>query len=420
MYYLYFKIKSLLKMLDLKLPKTAFYSILISFSGSLVMFVVNIIFVNILSDNDLGQYTIVRTSIILFPLIIFLGFGNSLIRFHRHSNIFEYNWKKPIIESLLYASILCIPFIVIFNNQYHFSYFQNILLFSSCILLGRLLLSSALLRISEQYVVGIVIKNIWRLVFIFILLSALYLKGSIDITSILIVIILSIFLAIMLALNKEKNIPFGTKKIKYSLILSSGFMFFLLGSSDVFLSQFDKLLIGADLILVGKYNAISILPFVGFNLTASSIGTVLMPYIINNSKSFSYYKKYIIIFCFIIVPASIYLVLNIVGADLVSIIYRDKYTDIDNLFFYCNILGAIQYLQVLAYFLIGATLSDKSIKIITILNVLIILGTYPLYNLLESGGNLINAVTCFILIWSLRFLISIFFLLRKNVESDKF
>ena len=73
-----------------------------------------------------------------------------------------------------------------------------------------------------------------------------------------IVIILSIFLAIMLALNKEKNIPVGTKKIKYSLILSSGFMFFLLGSSDVFLSQFDKLLIGSDLILVGKYNAISI------------------------------------------------------------------------------------------------------------------------------------------------------------------
>ena len=116
----------------------------------------------------------------------------------------------------------------------------------------------------------------------------------------------------------------------------------------------------------------------------------------------------------------IYLFLSFTGTYIVDVVYPDKYSNIDDLFFYCNILGAFQYLQVLAYFLIGATLSDKTIKIITILNLIIILFTYPLYSLFGSGDNLINAVVCFILIWGLRFLISAFFLLRTNIKSDKF
>ena len=77
-------------------------------------------------------------------------------------------------------------------------------------------------------------------------------------------------------------------------------------------------------------------------------------------------------------------------------------------------------MQVLSYYWMGATLNNKTIKIITILNLVVILFTYPLYVFLSSGGYIVGAILCFILIWGLRFLISVFFLFRTNIDSDKF
>ena len=82
-------------------------------------------------------------------------------------------------------------------------------------------------------------------------------------------------------------------------------MFFLFGISNIFLAQLDKLFIGFHygFTHVGAYTAISLFPITVFNLVASSIGVIAMPYLIrNNTKEVISKKALAISFFFIPIP----------------------------------------------------------------------------------------------------------------------
>ena len=184
--------------------KIMFFSILVTFLSALVMFVINITLANMLDEVLFGQYTILRTSLVFFPFLIFFGFGNSVIRACKDIDIFSYNLKTPIKKAMGIALIICFGFIFIFRSIYNFDYFVLILLFLSCFFLGRLLMSGSLFRASEYYITGQIAKNLWRYIYLLILAVLIFSRIYIDLNFIIISICFSSFLCLILYLNKEK------------------------------------------------------------------------------------------------------------------------------------------------------------------------------------------------------------------------
>ena len=143
-----------------------------------------------------------------------------------------------------------------------------------------------------------------------------------------------------------------------------------------------------------------------------------MPYIINNKSLMKDSAHFVFGGCFLIIPLIIYSFFSFFGIDLINFIYNYKFREIDDIFFYCNILGFIQYLQVLSYFLIGATLDNKKIKIISFLNLFIIFLIFPMYHFFNPNDSIISAILYFIVIWLLRFFISLYYLVKDKFVKE--
>ena len=111
-------------------------------------------------------------------------------------------------------------------------------------------------------------------------------------------------------------------------------MFFLLGISDTFLSQVDKFLIGYRLGFydVGNYSIISIIPLTTFNIIASSLGLIVMPYLINKRNNIYSTIKYMVMIIFIL-PVIIFSFFHFSGVYLVNFFFDTNLKDIDNLFY---------------------------------------------------------------------------------------
>ena len=405
--------------MNLNFSRVAFISSVITFLSSFVMFLIGVILAKILSPDIFGKYSIFRSLIIFLPISIYFGLGNSLIRTQKKTNIFEYNWKAPFNKSIIIAIYISIPLCFIFYYIYSFPLLQCMIIFISCILMGRVGLSNSILRLYEEYIKGLIVVNIWRYVYIGVLLSYIFLEYELDLNILLLIILFSSMIGCCISLHFETKIHIGDNKIRYADIFNEGFMFFLFGLSNIFLAQLDKFFIGyyQGFSYVGAYTAISMFPFTVFNIMASSIGIIAMPYLIKSDK-IKVRSRQIVFYSFIIIPAVIYIFFHFFGFFLLDFIFNEKFQSNYHIFNYCNFLGLLQYLQVLSYYILGATKDNKTIKMITILNYLSILFLIPSYLLLTVYYGIIGSILSFILIWLARLFISLYYIFFNNMESE--
>ena len=152
------------------LSKIAFLSSFITFASSGVMFLINILLGDELSVASYGKYNIIRNLIILIPFFIFLGGVNSLIRMHKKNNLLNYNWPKSFDEGMNRAAMLVALLSVIIYIWFDFSIILCYMIGLSCILIGRVSLTNAILRINQDYVKAAMVINLWRYFFIVLLL----------------------------------------------------------------------------------------------------------------------------------------------------------------------------------------------------------------------------------------------------------
>ena len=108
---------------------SGFISTGITFLSAFFMLIINIFLVKILDVETFGKFSIIRNSIIFFPLLIHLGIGNSIIMMHRNRNIFEYNWKTLFDKSFFYSFFLCFPSFILFYYFFNFSILESGLIF---------------------------------------------------------------------------------------------------------------------------------------------------------------------------------------------------------------------------------------------------------------------------------------------------
>ena len=148
-----------------------------------------------------------------------------------------------------------------------------------------------------------------------------------------------------------------------------------------------------------------------------------MPYIINNKKDFSLLKNVLIII--ILIPVLIYMLLTFQGINITKLLFNIEFQseswiqiDYKSLFLYSNFLGLLQYLQLIAYFLIGAFLNEKDIRNITFLNILIIILFFIFITNFSSINSINQYLIYFILIWKLRLIINFYYLFKNFFNTN--
>tara|TARA_B100000676_G_scaffold266937_1_gene280925 strand:+ start:4483 stop:5721 length:1239 start_codon:yes stop_codon:yes gene_type:complete len=410
----------------LNLTSTTILSLLIAFFSAFLMFLVNIFLGNFLDVETFGKYSVIRNSIIFIPLVINLGISNSITIIHKKVNVFDYNWHFIFNRSFLISFFVCLLCCCCFSYFFNFSNIEFSLIFLINLFLGRIILANSIFRLSSNFILAQITRNLWRFIFLLLLILTFYLKVfDSNILMILILIFSSILIALFFVLYKENHLSNGKKVLSYENVLKYGFMFFLLGLCETFLSQLDKFLIGYDLgySIVGNYSIISLIPLTTYNISASSIGLIIMPYIINNKKDFSLLKNVLIII--ILIPVLIYMLLTFQGINITKLLFNIEFQseswiqiDYKSLFLYSNFLGLLQYLQLIAYFLIGAFLNEKDIRNITFLNILIIILFFIFITNFSSINSINQYLIYFILIWKLRLIINFYYLFKNFFNTN--
>ena len=112
-----------------------------------------------------------------------------------------------------------------------------------------------------------------------------------------------------------------------------------------------------------------------------------------------------------------FLFFQLFGISILEIIFTNKFSNEYWIFIYSNLLGLLQYLQVLSYYILGAIKSNSEIRRITYFNYFIISLLIPLYLALSFYFSLIGSIISFIFVWFARLCISLYYIFNKKSKS---
>ncbi|MBC8213227.1 MAG: oligosaccharide flippase family protein [Candidatus Marinimicrobia bacterium] len=389
--------------------------------ASLTFFATNIVLARKLEVEDFGHFSLIRSLVMLIPVLIFLGFSNSIIRFSKFNVISQYNIFKPIKKVSIFSVIFAVFIIGFVKYLYSLDMLDSLVLLGSSWILGRLWISNSLLRINEQYLTAQLLPFAWKFILLFLII-VLVLFDKVSLISALVVLFFSFIVSYFYGIRKEKQFKCGTKELSVKKIYLTGLSFFFVNLLSLFMSQFDKLSI-AKLFSnesVAIYTGVSLIALTSFNLLGTSVGYVLMPHL---SKNKIISKTEFILYVFI-VPIILYLLFFNFGEIFNDLFYKNKYSNYPVIFQLTLVIAVLQYYNNLIQFSIGGIGSNKHViqyLFLIIISSVIIVFTYILLkNTTLIGENrLVGLIISILIGWMFRVFFGGGLLIGKLLKARK-
>jgi O-antigen/teichoic acid export membrane protein len=386
--------------------------------ASLSFFATNIILARKLDISDFGHFSLIRSLIMLLPILIYFGFSNSIIRFSKSNDLSKFNIFEPIKQVSLWSVLIAI-FVVGFVKQfYSLGMLDFFVLLGASWVLGRLWIVNSLLRINENYSTAQLVPFAWKFILLFIIIILLFIDW-ISLESTLLVLFISFFFSYFYGIAKEKQYKCGTKKISIKRIYLTGLSFFMVNILSLFMSQFDKLSIAKifDSESVAIYSGVSLISLTTFNLLGTSIGYVLMPHL---SKGKRISKLEFILYT-VITPLVIFAILFNYGEFANNLFYDNKYSNYPIIFQLTLILAVLQYYNNLIQFSMGGIGTNKDVLKYLFVIVFSIIIMFIAYFIIEQYfdiqyDKLVRLIFAILIGWVIRVLFGGWLLINKLLK----
>jgi len=385
----------------------------IIFLSSICFFLANIILGRMLSKEDYGYFQFIRTVTFILPSIVILGMDVSFIRFFSKKNVSKFNWFRNLLVSIRNTSILSIPIVLFIILFYQIQFFHGLIIYLILLFYGFLLLGNSILRVNSQYFKAQFLTSGWRIIF-FLFVLFLFIINSFTRDYVIKSYFISFVIFVVFALIFLKKITKGKEEVSNKKIFGNGFLFFLITVSGIIMTQLDRFFISKILGFeaLGIYVAVSVVIITIFNLTSTSIGFVLMPYLAKGKKINK--KKLAIFIISITIVLSLFFLFF--TQHMNHIFYNGRYDGHQNVINLFIIIGALQFLYNFIYFSLGG-IGEKvdfirffySIGISIIIFIVLSLILIPKLNII--GAAIATAIS-----WLIRDIGGIMILRKKRIH----
>ncbi len=217
-----------------------------------------ILLARLMTPQQLGEFSLIRTLVLLLPPIAACGQDVATARFFSRRRPEEYAWHSVLVNILIIAAVLLFIGVAVSTALYHLSPVRSAVLFFASLAYTAALFFSNLWRGRQNYAPAILILNGFRGVF-FLFALAMFVTGTASPAAAIYGYLgIIIVLALISAQVTFKRIPQGQTPVPKSFY-SGGLL--LLGSqtSVTLLGSLDSLFIPKmlDLASLGLYQAAS-------------------------------------------------------------------------------------------------------------------------------------------------------------------
>ena len=349
-------------------------------------FVRNVILGRVLSISYFGVYSLSLSVIGIISALLLFGQQRGIIRFFIKKNIYDYNWKAPIISQLFIAFPITIILLPIISNYYNvdfaFTYFCFCVIISTIIteLLANIVKSSGKFELALilQRMIRIIVAitaviffiiNLIKLEYIFYFFGTIHFFYGVFVYNYVII-----------------KINFGVKKVPLSS-QKEGLYFSVLDIISL-INMYGINLIIAEVLSIaflGIFFAFNIILRI-YEIFAQSTDFVTMP----SSKEIDRYGLIIIIIKNLIIGSCISLFFMFFGDYLISKLYVEKYDDYLNLIPFICLIGQVNMMDSIPLSIIGGIstkgILTKYVQYNSILTMIFIPGSIYLINYFGLTG----------------------------------
>ena len=237
----------------------------------------SIFLARVLSKADFGEFSLMRTLILLIAPLAIWGQDIATARFFSHNQAHLFKWDKAFKNVILIAIPMIIIAIIISNFVYNIPSFYTFLIFIASIGYCIILLISNLFRSQKQYHIAIIIDSGFRLIFFLIIVSSLVFGILTKTTAIGGYSICIPIFAIIGIVYVRKMIPPGSKPVPRQMHLD-GLWLMAIDTSVILMGSVDSLFISGMLTLeaLGIYSAV-LVPIHAFDILGRATKFVLIP-----------------------------------------------------------------------------------------------------------------------------------------------
>lgn len=323
-------------------------------------FIVTILLGRKLSPLEFGEFSLLKQIIVIGPTIAIFGLDHSYIKlFSKIQNKNDNIHKTTILFAFLISAIisLFIKFI------YELSIIKILFVFLSIWFCSLSLYLAANFRVKEKFFIAQLLQSGWKILLLLCILFLLFWRVYIDIDVIYRIIVISVLIPASIII--PKIISKSERRREYNIeirnYITFGIMFWLINSTGLLFGSIDKLIIPITFNneTLGIYTALSFLFTVSLTMIGSSIGYVIFP-TISKGKQVNWKTLFSIIGIIIILS---FIVFSVAGEYLVSLMFKGKYDNYNNLFFiFCfTLLGSMQFIHVILHFIIAGKGDRKNL-----------------------------------------------------------
>ena len=236
-----------------------------------------IILANILSKTDFGEFALLRTLILLIPPLAIWGQDIATARFFSHNDASFFQWTRAFRNVMRIALPLILVGAIVAYLVYQLQQVYLLLIIISGVGYCIILLLSNLLRSQKRYHTAIILDSGFRLVFFFIIISALVLGVINKYIAIGGYALCFPAFAIVGICYVYKKIPSGNKPVPRQMHLD-GLWLMLIDASVIIMASVDSLFIPGMLTIeaLAIYQAV-IVPVHVFDILGRATKYVLLP-----------------------------------------------------------------------------------------------------------------------------------------------
>jgi len=237
----------------------------------------SIILGRLLTKNDFGEFTLMRTLILFIPPLAVWGQDLATARFFSRNDPRNYKWSTAFVNVMAGAVLLILLGSIVSYFVYNLSIVKLTGLVLAAVFYSAILFFSNLLRSQGRYSQAIIILNGFRGLFFLVLVVA-YLTLAIDKTSAIAGYIFIIFLvSVSAGVYTFRTLPQGQENVP-SEYYKSGLVLFASQAAVTIMTSFDRLIIPNFLgyEALGLYAA-CLVPVQAFNILGRASKYVWVP-----------------------------------------------------------------------------------------------------------------------------------------------
>lgn len=288
----------------------------------LAAIVASVLLARDLSEADFGEFTLVRTLILVIPPIAIWGQNSSVTRFFSKNEISDYNWRRDFFRVMSVTLVICLIAVAI--SAWHYQRAE--LLFGLMILLPTFgycvnMFLANILRSQKKYMLSLFINEGFRIIYLvaillFISFGSLS-QGSANWGFSISLVVLAIY-AIGYCF---RTVPCGKKAIPKEIHQDAIILWIIAASVDI-IGNLDRLLIGGHLSLeeLALYAAV-FTPLQIYMIFNHAANWVLVP-VFGRQKQVSLWKYS---FVTLLIALAFTLTFILVGQQILHLLYDGKF-----------------------------------------------------------------------------------------------